>query len=188
MGASPPIPDAEAERVLRFWFDEVPAELRFARDAGLDARIAREFGALHALLAQGVPPGWQDHPRRLLAAVIVLDQFSRNLYRDDGRAFAQDEAALALTRRALASGFDEDMTSVEQQFLYMPFMHSERLPEVERSIALMEQSGNADAAAFARRHAEAIARFGRYPARNEALGRASTAEEVAYLAEHPQGF
>src|SRR3546814_2655248 len=95
-----PVP-IEAEEVLQFWLSETPMERRFVRDKALDAAIRERFGALHARLAEKVPQEWRDRPRGLLAAVIVLDQFSRNLYRDDPRAFAQDEAARALMREAL---------------------------------------------------------------------------------------
>src|SRR3546814_19506445 len=99
-----PVP-IEAEEVLQFWLSETPMERRFVRDKALDAAIRERFGALHARLAEKVPQEWRDRPRGLLAAVIVLDQFSRNLYRDDPRAFAQDEAARALMREALDQGW-----------------------------------------------------------------------------------
>ena len=181
-------PAAKAGDVLHFWLEEVPADKHFARDDALDATIAERFGALHAELAQGVPAHWTADPRSLLAAVIVLDQFSRNLFRDDGRAYAQDAAALALSCKALAAGDDAGMTALEKQFLYMPFMHSEQLADVERSIALMQSAGLDEAEEFARRHTAVIARFGRYPSRNAALGRTSTAEEEAFLADNPSGF
>ena len=181
-------PRSAADDVLGFWLGEVPPDKRFMQDDAIDAQIEGRFGALHAQLSKGVPAEWQDDPRALLAAIVVLDQFSRNLFRDDGRAYAQDEAALALARKALAKRFDKGMTADERQFLYMPFMHSERLADVERSIVLMHAAGLAEGEEFARRHAEVIARFGRYPSRNEALGRATTAEEYAFLDEHPMGF
>lgn len=177
------------EDVLRFWFEETPAKKRFATDPELDAEIARRFGALHAELSQDVPAAWTQTAHGLLAAVIVLDQFSRNLFRTDGRAYAQDAAAKALTERALAAGFARTLTPTELNFLYLPLMHSEDLADVERAQALLEaQPGLEDAVAAGLRHLEVIRRFGRYPARNRALGRPSTPEEAAFLERRPHGF
>ncbi|WP_137679547.1 DUF924 family protein [Aurantiacibacter suaedae] len=181
-------PTDAASEVLGFWLGEVPADKRFAQDDAIDVKIEQRFGPLHSELAKEVPTAWHDDPRTILAAIIVLDQFSRNMFRDDPGAYAQDEAALALAREALDRNFDHGMTGAEKMFLYMPFMHSEDLADVERSITLMHEAGLAEGEEFARRHAEVIARFGRYPARNEALGRATTAEEYKFLDDHPMGF
>ena len=178
----------QAAQVLDFWLVQTPPEKRFAQDDALDAHIAQEFGPLHSQLSQDVPPHWKADGSSVLAAIIVLDQFSRNIYRDSGLAYAQDDAALALTRLALGKGMDAEMSSDERQFLYMPFMHSERLDEVTYSIELMQQANLDTAEDYARRHAEVIARFGRYPSRNAALGRSTTREEAAFLADHPLGF
>ncbi|RIV93451.1 DUF924 domain-containing protein [Aurantiacibacter xanthus] len=188
MTISPLDPTRAADEVLGFWLGKVPADKRFAQDDAIDVTIAQRFGPLHTELAEGVPPAWRETAHTTLAAIVVLDQFSRNMFRDDPRAFAQDDAALALAREALVKGFDAGMTGEEKMFLYMPFMHSEQLADVERSITLMHAAELAEGEEFARRHAETIARFGRYPARNAALGRATTAEEYAFLAEHPMGF
>ncbi len=174
--------------VLAFWFDELTPAQKFKRDDAVDADIRARFGALYAELAQSVPASWRDGPKTILAAIIVLDQFSRNLFRDDGRAYAQDAAALALTEAALANGWDADLSQDEKQFLYMPLMHAEVLADVERCAALMRTAGHEDGEDFARRHAAVIARFGRYPARNAALGRETTVEEAAYLNANPMGF
>ena len=177
-----------AEEVLAFWFDEVGPAQRFRRDEALDREIDARFSTLHSELARGVPQEWQSDPRTLLAAVIVLDQFSRNLFRDDPRAFAQDAAALALAKHGIAAGFDAGLSREEKQFLYMPLMHSEDLSDVEHCIDLMRGAGHTEGEDFARRHAQVIARFGRYPGRNAALGRTSTAEEEAFLADNNSGF
>ena len=178
----------EAQAVLDVWFDVLPPEKRFAHDDAVDAAIAVRFGDLHARLSRSVPDSWQGDARTTLAAIIVLDQFSRNLFRDDARAFANDAAALALADMAIAHGWDADLTPEQRAFLYMPLMHSEYLPDVERCEALMIAAELADNAAFAARHAETIRRFGRYPARNAALGRETTAQEAALLRENPAGF
>ena len=174
--------------VLNFWFNELAPGQLFMRDDAVDAQIAHQFAQLHAELAREVPPAWTATPHALLAAVIVLDQFSRNLFREDARAFAQDTTALGLAENAIAQGWDIDLSAPEKQFLYMPLMHSEVLANVERCIALMHTAGHADGEAFARRHASVIARFGRYPARNAALGRETTSEEAAFLNSNPHGF
>lgn len=177
-----------AQAVLSFWFDELPPEKQFVRDDAVDAEIGARFGELHAQLSSACPQAWQADPQSLLAAIFVLDQFSRNLFRDDPRAFANDAAALALTKMAVDLRWDADLSPERRAFLYMPLMHSEHLPDVERCEDLMAASGLTDNAAFAARHADTIRRYGRYPARNEALGRETTEAEAALLRENPAGF
>ena len=179
---------AEAIEVLAFWLGEVPPEKRFAVDPALDAAIARRFGTLHARLAADVPGDWRATPERLLAAIIVLDQFSRNLHRGTPRAWACDPAALALTREAIAQGFDRQLRGDQLQFLFMPLMHSED-PEVQAlSVELFATIGNDVAYDFALQHKAIIDRFGRYPHRNAILGRESTPEEVEFLKQPGSSF
>lgn len=178
----------EAANVLAFWFDELKAEQRFAKNAEVDATIRKRFGDLHGRLSQHVPDDWTANPQALLAAVIVLDQFSRNLYRDDPRAFQNDGVALNLARLALKCGDDTLLSVPERQFLYMPFMHSEDADDQDRCVELMHEIGNAQASDFARQHKAIIDRFGRFPHRNEALGRNTTAEEAAFLMEPGSSF
>lgn len=178
----------EAADVLAFWFGEVKPEQRFARDDALDARIRERFGDLHRRLSRHVPDDWLDNPEDLLAAVIVLDQFSRNLHRDDARAYAADPVALNLARLALQRGYDDLLGAEERQFLFMPFMHSEDADEQDRAVELMDEIGNAEAADYARRHKLVIDRFGRFPHRNEVLGRESTPEEVEFLKQPGSSF
>ncbi len=178
----------DAHAVLDWWFGVLPANKRFVRDAAVDVEIAERFGAIQAQLAQAVPDDWRTEARAMLAAIIVLDQFSRNLFRDDPRAFGHDAVARALTETAIANGWDIGLSSEERQFLYMPLMHSEQLADVERCVVLMVAAGSEGGAEFARKHAATIARFGRYPARNAALGRAMTPEEAALLRDNPAGF
>lgn len=177
-----------AQAVLDFWFTSLDAKQRFMRDDHVDATIHERFGSIHAELSSSVPAEWQSKPHNLLAAIIVLDQFSRNLFRDSALAYAQDGAALALTEKALLNGWDNDLDPDEKQFLFMPLMHSEILANVERCRELMQAAGHQAGEDFAIRHADVIRRFGRYPARNAALGRASTADEVEFLITQPAGF
>lgn len=173
---------AEAERVIRFWLDEVPADKRFAKDDALDTQIRDRFAALREAVLKDPEP-WRADGRTTLAAIILLDQFSRNLFRGDARAFAADPIAIGLTRLALERGWDVAMSGEERQFLYMPFMHSEDEADQRRGVRLFEQVDNPQALDFARRHLEQIERFGRFPQRNDALGRDTTPEEAAFMAQ-----
>jgi uncharacterized protein (DUF924 family) len=178
-----------AGEVRRFWLEETPAELRFARDAALDAEIFARFEALRDAVLASHAAGWRDDPYNLLAAVILLDQFSRNIHRGSAEAFAADPLARALTREALAHGWGAGLTAVERQFLYMPLMHSESMADQLVGIALFEADGKDGIVAdFARRHAAQIARFGRFPQRNAALGRMTTEAEAELLARPDQHF
>ncbi len=183
LGTVDPQVHDEAEAVIAFWLDETPAEKRFARDDALDAAIARRFGALRDAVADGGAAGWRDDPRTVLAAVILLDQFSRNLFRGDARAFAADPLARSLADAAIAAGWDGDMDAEERRFLYMPFMHSEDMADQRRSLDLFGADDH-----WARAHADQIARFGRFPQRNDALGRETTVEEAAFLADPANHF
>jgi uncharacterized protein (DUF924 family) len=188
---------ADFAGVLGFWFGAGAARGKarsqwFRKDAAFDAEIGSRFLALHASAALGEREAWRAAPESMLALVIVLDQFSRNLYRGDARAFAQDAHALDCAREALARGDDAGLAPVERQFLYMPFEHSEDLREQDRCVDLMraleafpEARG---LARYAERHREIIRRFGRFPHRNAALGRASTADEIEFLKEPGSGF
>lgn len=177
----------EAEEVLAFWLVRIPPERRFAKDSALDAEIAIRFGARIDAVAACHAAGWRAHPRTLLAAVILLDQFSRNIRRGRADAFANDPLARALTGEAIAKGWDVTMTADERQFLYLPLMHSERLDDQVRSLPLFERVSDF-VADFAHRHAAQIARYGRFPGRNAALGRETTPAESEMLAEPGAGF
>jgi uncharacterized protein (DUF924 family) len=178
MSADPPWVDA----VLDFWFGELGRQQWFGKSAEVDAAIRTRFGALHAhLLATQAREVELLGARATRAAVIVLDQFSRNLYRDDPRAFAGDALARALAREILACGEDSALPAEQRLFVYLPFEHSEELADQELSLRLHEQLGNANWTSYARAHHELIARFGRFPHRNAVLGRSSTPEETAAM-------
>lgn len=190
------VPPYSALEVLNFWFGAKDAtgygEPRaewFKKDEAFDAEIQRRFGGLHAAASHGMLDYfWKDDPDGNLALVIVLDQFSRQLYRGDAKAFAQDAHALKLAKLAIEQGFDRDAPAALRLFWYLPFEHSENLEDQDRSIELVKQLGNAEWTRYAEAHRAVIARFGRFPHRNAALGRESTPEEEAYLAEPGSGF
>ena len=172
--------------VLQFWFGELAEQDWFVRNDAVDDRIRRRFLSLHdEITADGGVP-LASSPRMLLAAVVVLDQFSRNLYRDDPRAFAADRDARKLARSIIAQGFDRAMTPRERLFAYLPFEHSEELDDQALAVRLIEALGNEYWTRYALAHQLAIARFGRFPFRNAALCRVSTADEVAYMNDASQ--
>lgn len=167
--------------VLDFWFGELTPKDWFNSTDSLDVAIANRFGTLHERLAAGLPEEVWTDANAALAAVIALDQFPRNIYRRQPRAFATDTLAAQITRNAVHKGLDSALDGDHRQFLYMPLMHSERLDDQERCVLLFEALGREENLKFAREHRDVIARFGRFPHRNAALGRESTAEEIAYL-------
>ena len=171
------------EDVLDFWFEELSEEGWFGGGKALDERIRDRFGALHEAVAKDFPDSWLATREGLLAGILVLDQFSRNIHRGTARAYAADTDALNLANLAIERGWAEDYGPRERQFLHMPFMHAEDMRAQNEAVALFERLGLEEPADFARRHRDVIARFGRFPARNEALDRETTAEEQAYLDE-----
>ncbi|MDR3476347.1 MAG: DUF924 domain-containing protein [Devosia sp.] len=172
-----------AAEVLDFWFGTCSPEDWWRSSPELDRIIAERFGETHRRLALGEGFSWRASPEGRLAEIIVLDQFSRQLYRGDPRAFAQDGMALALAQEAVAVGCDRAVPEDRRLFLYMPFMHSESLLVHEAALPLFVALGGDNALKSANEHLEVLRRFGRYPKRNAALGRVSTPEELAYLAE-----
>ncbi len=171
--------------VLRYWFEEVTEANWFAASRELDEQIRDRFLAVHAQLSTGDVSALRT-ARELLAAIIVLDQFSRNLFRGSPRAYADDSLARRLAGSALSQGHDRDMTDAQKQFVYLPFQHSEDPQDQARSLALFEKLGNARWTEYAQAHKTIIDRFGRFPHRNAILGRHSSAEELASLDE-PMG-
>jgi uncharacterized protein (DUF924 family) len=176
------------DEIVAFWFETLKPEDWYRRNPAIDAKITERFGATYEALKTGVPPEWLAEPKGVLAAILVLDQFPRNMFRDDARAFATDGAALALAKRAISDGIDMRLPPDKRAFIYLPFQHAESRDDQARSIALFTALGNSNNLDFARRHQAIIARFGRFPHRNSVLGRASTAEEVAFLQEPGSSF
>jgi uncharacterized protein (DUF924 family) len=165
------------EEVLKFWFSPERRSLWYAKDAALDAEICKRFLATYEAAHSGRLDEWRETPPSLLSLIVVLDQFPRNMFRGSARAFATDAQALSLTKEGIEKGFDRALSGARLEFFYMPLMHSEELKDHELLIELGHGSNR-----YAREHYETIARFGRFPYRNEALGRQTTAEEASYLA------
>lgn len=176
------------EDVLQFWFEVTAPAQWWRADPAFDALVTERFGDLHERACRGELFGWRAQATGRLAEVIVLDQFSRNIHRGTARAFAADPMALALAQEAVARGDDRTLSPVQRSFLYLPYMHSESRLIQAQSEALYAALGMENNLDFARRHRAVIERFGRYPHRNAVLGRESTAEERAYLAEPGAGF
>ncbi|MBI2317261.1 MAG: DUF924 domain-containing protein [Betaproteobacteria bacterium] len=185
--------------ILDFWFGAADSPERgrtrkcwFARDAVFDAQVRGRFQALHEAGCRGELALWERGPLAALALVVVLDQFPRNMFRGNARAFAADAIALAVARRMVEKGFDLLLRPVERAFVYLPFEHAEDLAVQRRSLALFAGlAGDAESTStidYARRHYEIIARFGRFPHRNAVLGRTSTEEEIAFFAQAGSSF
>lgn len=174
--------------VLHFWFQETQPKQRFVRDAAFDQAIRERFAAAQASAVQGELWSWRATPEGRLAEIILLDQFSRNLHRDSPLAFAHDGMALVLAQEAVAQGLDAQLEPEQRSFLYMPYMHSESRAVQRESLRLFTALGRAENLDFAHRHAEIVERFGRYPHRNAALGRASTPEELEFLQQPGSSF
>ncbi len=180
--------DRDVRAVVDFWFDEIGSESWFKGDAAIDGAIRERFAGLHLDLAGGVTQAWRASPEHRLAAVIVLDQFPRNIYRSTPLAFATDALALNEARTAIALGADRAVDRERAWFFYMPFEHSEVLAEQVRALALFKAHGDRELLRYAQAHHDVIAQFGRFPHRNAILGRISTEAELAYLATHGSGF
>lgn len=174
--------------ILEFWFDELSPAQWWKKDAAFDRMVAERFGVVHAQAARGELFGWRETAAGRLAEVIVLDQFSRNIFRDSGAAFACDGMALVLAQEAIAAGAEQALQPVERSFLYMPFMHSESLRIHAVAVRLFERNGIPDNLDFELRHKAIIERFGRYPHRNAVLGRESTPDEVEFLKQPGSRF
>jgi uncharacterized protein (DUF924 family)/GNAT superfamily N-acetyltransferase len=194
-----PIPPERAKAVLDFWFGpaddphrEDHREIWFKSTAEFDAALRREFLADYEAAAAEEFGSWEASPEGALALVLLLDQVPRNIFRDTPRAYATDPAARAAADRALERGFDQLVPPVWRRFFYMPFHHSEDIADQRRSLALFEALPRDSASAgslrrYGRRYIEVIARFGRFPHRNQILGRQSTPAEIAFLAELNEG-
>ncbi len=191
--------DRRVAEVLAFWFGEPaeralgrPREAWFRKDDGFDAAIRARFGELVDEARAGGLAGWESDDHGALSLLVVCDQFPRNIFRGNARAFALDARALALAKRFVAEGRDARLRPVERAFVYLPFEHAESLADQREAVRLFDAlRDDPDAGgyhAWAVRHLGVIERFGRFPHRNEALGRTSTAQELAFLAQPGSRF
>ncbi len=178
----------DAQEVLDFWFQPEARQKWFAKDARFDAQITERFQSAYVAAKEGRLKHWLTTPHGLLAYILVLDQFSRNMFRGQAEMFATDALALAATHMALEKKWDEEMELDERRFLYMPLMHSETLEDQQRSVTLFEQKTDPYSAEYARQHQAIITRFGRFPHRNAILGRESTQAEQVFLTEPGSSF
>ena len=171
------------ETVLTFWFDEIEPAAHWRKDPQFDALIRARFAAVHRAACRCELADWRATLRGRLAEIIVLDQFSRNLFRDDPRAFAAAPLALALAQEALRYPEHKHLPPLQRAFLYMPFMHSESLVVHDSALTLFAETGLENSLRHEHRHREVLLQFGRYPSRNAALGRISTRAELQHLAQ-----
>ncbi|MCW8864624.1 MAG: DUF924 domain-containing protein [Colwellia sp.] len=174
--------------VLNFWFEELSPAQWWQKDDELDKSIKAKFSALHHQASQCELFEWRQTAQGRLAEIILLDQFSRNMYRDTPKSFAQDPLALALSQQAIQMGADKALTAVERSFLYMPFMHSESLLIHQQACQLYKDNGIDSNYQFELKHLAIIERFGRYPHRNKILGRESTPAEITFLTQPGSSF
>lgn len=174
--------------ILKFWFDDIEHSLWFKKDDEFDQLLIERFGELHTKARQGELYAWRESALGRLAEIIVLDQFSRNMFRNSAKAFAQDPMALALAQEAIRIGDDLKLNTMERTFLYMPFMHSESLAIHEIAVELFTRNGIQNNLDFELKHKNIIEQFGRYPHRNAVLGRTSTAAEIEFLNQSGSTF
>ncbi len=189
--------ETSPEEVLDFWFgrEDEPGygefrEAWFRKDPEFDREVRDRFEDLHEAAAAGELEGWREEARSCLALVILLDQFPRNMFRGDPRGYATDRKAQETAEHAVERAFDRELPEFQRMFLYMPFMHSENLEHQRRSVELFRGLGGSetDSSYYAVRHMEIIERFGRFPHRNEVLGRQTTPEEAAFLTQPGSSF
>jgi uncharacterized protein (DUF924 family) len=176
------------QEILKFWFEELEPKQWWVKDFELDQLIIARFSEIHDRAARCELAGWRKNASGRLAEIIVLDQFSRNMFRGSPFSFAYDNLALALSQEAISAGADQLLSPVERNFIYMPFMHSESLQIHEEAVELFRRNGQQGNFEYELKHKAIIERFGRYPHRNEVLGRASTEAELEFLQQPGSSF
>ncbi len=176
------------ETILQFWFEELKPAQWWVKDKELDQLIYDRFAAIHTKAGHCELYDWRKTAEGRLAEIIILDQFSRNMYRDTPQAFTQDQLALVLAQEAVAGGFDQQLPPVKRSFIYLPYMHSESLKIHEVAEKLYSQPGLESHLEWEIKHKDIIKRFGRYPHRNRILGRKSSEEEDLFLQQPGSRF
>jgi len=176
------------QQIVHFWFEQIAPAQWWKKDDAFDALLHQRFSELHSRACQCELYEWRKEPAGRLAEIIILDQFSRNMFRSSARAFASDAMSLALSQEAIACGADQALTPVQRSFLYMPFMHSESLKIHEIAVDLFRKNGIQNNLDFEFSHKKIIEQFGRYPHRNKVLGRVSTKEEIEFLSRPGSSF
>ncbi len=177
-----------SQRVIDFWFHQLEPRQWWIKDEALDNLIRQRFLSLHEQARRCELFAWRQSAEGTLAEILLLDQFSRHIYRGTPTAFAQDPQALVLVQYAIERGMDKPLSTVQRSFLYLPFMHSESPLVQQDSVRLYTELGDQSSLNFAHRHKAIIDRFGRYPHRNNILGRESTPDEIEFLRQPGSGF
>lgn len=177
-----------ADTILNFWYEECTPEQWFKKDLSFDELIIDKFSTVHLQATKGELYNWRVTPQGRLAEIIILDQFSRNIYRDTPQAFAYDNMALTLAQEAILQQQDKLLTQQQCWFLYLPFMHSESVVIHEQALLLYTELGLPTVLDFEIQHKNIIDRFGRYPHRNNILNRQSTPEEIEFLQQANSSF
>lgn len=167
--------------ILDFWFEELTPKQWFKPDEALDLKMTEKYIALHSSVTAGEFSYWRNDPLGRLAEVLVIDQFSRNIYRDDPKSFIYDPMSLVLAQECIRGEYHRHFSPLQKQFLYMPFMHSESDVIHNTALLLFSEPGLEESLDYELKHKEVIERFGRFPHRNIVVGRQSTAEENEYL-------
>lgn len=174
--------------VLSFWFNEIDQSKWWVKDTHFDAVISERFLTLHEQANKGELFEWRRSAKGCLAEIILLDQFSRNIFRDTAKAFASDPLVLALSQQAISLGMHNELNQTERSFMYMPYMHSESLLIHDVAVELYQANGIESNLEFEIKHRDIIAKFGRYPHRNAILQRTSTAAEIEFLSQPGSSF
>jgi uncharacterized protein (DUF924 family) len=175
-------------RIIDFWFEELEPRDWFVKSDAVDTAITKRFMQTHLALSSAVPDDWRANADAALALIIVFDQFPRNIFRGSPHAFATDGLALREAWQAVESGLDREVSTERRLFFYMPFEHSENIEDQDRCVELVRALDNQQYLDYAEKHRDVILKFGRFPHRNAVLGRRSTPEEEAYLAQPGSGF
>ncbi len=176
------------QEILDFWFKEVKQSQWWKKDDQFDQLIVSRFSDIHSRAVRCELFEWRDNAQGRLAEIIILDQFSRNMFRGSPLAFANDQMALVLAQEAVSLGVDKKLEPIERGFIFLPFMHSESVKIHEFAEKLYRQDGGHSGLEWELKHKSIIDKFGRYPHRNEILGRKSTKEELEFLKQPNSSF